>query len=273
MKAARAVRTELERKDEPFDAHGAAMEAGSPSPAHAATKARGAARETGLRKGFSEVPEKEAPARPPGPVPRRHGFGRDLPPPFDDARRAGPCADMPARARSMRAEAAEKEAGGSAAEVAPKAGRACAAARDGRQERRPATEEGRCPPCGGKPDTTDATDRGRSVRGDALARIACVGCGPSPAAPAEAFDGARRALSGRGDRMTVQSVRRESPTGEVGGDGRPVVQQQATVTTDGIATEALVDLDKVAERRPGRSPPGLSEDALPLAVAKRPNAD
>lgn len=36
---------------------------------------------------------------------------------------------------------------------------------------------------------TDATDRGRSVRGDALARIACVGCGLSLTAPAEAFDG------------------------------------------------------------------------------------
>ena len=38
-------------------------------------------------------------------------------------------------------------------------------------------EESRCPLCGGKLDMTDATDWGRSVRGDALARIACVGCG------------------------------------------------------------------------------------------------
>lgn len=130
MKATRAVRTELEPKDEPFDAYEAAMEAGSPSPAHAATKACEAARETGLRKGFVEASEKEAPARPPDPVPRRRGFGRDPPPPFDDARCAELRADMPARARSMRAEAAEKEAGGSAVEAAPKAGKACAAARD-----------------------------------------------------------------------------------------------------------------------------------------------
>lgn len=134
-------------------------------------------------------------------------------------------------------------------------------------------EESRCPLCGGKLDMTDATDWGRSVRGDALARIACVGCGPSLAAPAEAFDGARRALSGRGDRMTVQSIQRANPTGEVGEDGQPVVQQQAIVTTDGIVMEALVNLDKVAERWPGRSPLGLLEDALSLAVAKRPNAD
>lgn len=130
MKATRAIRMELERKDKPFDAYEAAMEAGSPSPAHAAMKAREAARETGLRKGFAEVSEKEASARPPNPVPRRHGFGRDPPPPFDDARCAEFCADMLAWARSMRAEAAEKEAGGSAAEVAPKVGRACAAVRD-----------------------------------------------------------------------------------------------------------------------------------------------
>lgn len=130
MKATRAVRTELERKDRPFDAHEAAMEAGSPSPAHVAMKACEAARETGLRKGFVEVSEKEASARPPNPVPRRHGFGRELPPPFDDARCAELCADMPARARSMRAEAAEKEAGGSAVEAALKVGKACAAARD-----------------------------------------------------------------------------------------------------------------------------------------------
>lgn len=130
MKATRAARTEPEPKGRPFDAYEAAMEAGSPSPAHAATKAREAARETGLRKGLVEVPEKEASARPPSPVPRRHGFGREPPLPFDDARRAELCADMPARARSMRAEAAEKEAGGSAAEAAPKVGRACAAARD-----------------------------------------------------------------------------------------------------------------------------------------------
>ena len=124
-------------------------------------------------------------------------------------------------------------------------------------------EESRCPLCGGKLDMTDATDWGRSVRGDALARIA----------PAEAFDGAWRALSGRGDRMTVQSIQRANPTGEVGEDGQPVVQQQAIVTTDGIVMEALVNLDKVAERWPGRSPLGLLEDALSLAVAKRPNAD
>ena len=131
-------------------------------------------------------------------------------------------------------------------------------------------EESRCPLCGGKLDMTDATDWGRSVRGDALARIACVGCGLSLTAPAEAFDGAWRALSGRGDRMTVQSIQRANPTGEVGEDGQPVVQQQAIVTTDGIVMEALVNLDKVAERWPGRSPLGLLEDALLLAVAKRP---
>lgn len=98
-------------------------------------------------------------------------------------------------------------------------------------------EESRCPLCGGKLDMTDATDWGRSVRGDALARIACVGCGLSLTAPAEAFDGARRALSGRGDRMTVQSIQRANPTGEVGEDGQPVVQQQAIVTTDGIGLD------------------------------------
>lgn len=130
MKATRAIRMEFEPKDKPFDAHEAAMEAGSPSPAHVATKAREAARETGPRKGFVEVSEKEAPARLPDPVPRRHSFSRELPLPFDDARCAEFCADMPARARSMRAEAAEKEAGGSAVEVALKVGKACAAARD-----------------------------------------------------------------------------------------------------------------------------------------------
>ena len=130
MKATRAIRTESEPKGKPSDACEAATEAGSPSSAHAATKAREAARETGLRKGFVEASEKEASARPPDPVPRRRGFGREPPPPFDDARRAEFCADMPARARSMRAEAAEKEAGGSAVEVAPKVGKACAAVRD-----------------------------------------------------------------------------------------------------------------------------------------------
>ena len=129
MKATRAIRMEFEPKDEPFDAYEAAMEAGSPSLAHVAMKACEAARETSLRKGFA-VSEKGASARPPNPVPRRRSSSRELPPPFDDARCAEFCADMPARARSMRAEAAEKEAGGSAVEVAPKAGRACAAARD-----------------------------------------------------------------------------------------------------------------------------------------------
>ena len=81
-------------------------------------------------------------------------------------------------------------------------------------------EESRCPLCGGKLDMTDATDWGRSVRGDALARIACVGCGLSLTAPAEAFDGAWRALSGRGDRMTVQSIQRGEPDGR-GRRGRP----------------------------------------------------
>ena len=111
------------------------------------------------------------------------------------------------------------------------------------------------------------------MRGDALARIACVGCGLSLTAPAEAFDGAWRALSGRGDRMTVQSIQRANPTGEVGEDGQPVVQQQAIVTTDGIVMEALVNIDKVAERWPGKSPLGLLEDALLLAVVERPSAD
>lgn len=130
MKATRAIRTEFGPKGKPFDACEAAMEAGSPSLAHVATKAREAARETGLRKGFVEVSEKEASARLPNPAPRRHSFGRELPLPFDDARCAELCADMPARARPMRAEAAEKEAGGSAVEVALKVGKACAAVRD-----------------------------------------------------------------------------------------------------------------------------------------------
>lgn len=130
MKVTRAIRMEFERKDKPFDAYEAAMEAGSPSLAHVAMKACEAARETGLRKGFVEVSEKEASVRLPNPVPRRHGFSRELPLPFDDARCAEFCADMPAWARSMRAEAAEKEAGGSAVEVALKVGKACAAVRD-----------------------------------------------------------------------------------------------------------------------------------------------
>lgn len=46
---------EFERKDKPFDAYEAAMEAGSPSLAHVAMKACEAARETGLRKGFVEA--------------------------------------------------------------------------------------------------------------------------------------------------------------------------------------------------------------------------
>lgn len=100
MKVTRAIRMEFERKDKPFDAYEAAMS------------------------------EKEASARLPDPVPRRHSFSRELPLPFDDARCAEFCADMPAWARSMRAEAAEKEAGGSAVEVALKVGKACAAVRD-----------------------------------------------------------------------------------------------------------------------------------------------
>lgn len=121
MKVTRAIRMEFEPKDKPFDAYEAAMEAGSPSLAHVAMKACEAARETGLRKGFVEVSN---------PVPRRHSFSRELPLPFDDARCAEFCADMLAWARSMRAEAAEKEAGGSAVEVALKVGKACAAVRD-----------------------------------------------------------------------------------------------------------------------------------------------
>ena len=130
MKVARAIRTESEPKDKPFDAYEAAMEAGSPSLAHVAMKACEAARETGLRKGLVEVPEREASARLPSPVPRRRSFSRELPLPLDDARCAELCADMLAWARSMRAEAAEGEAGGSAVEVALKAGKACAAVRD-----------------------------------------------------------------------------------------------------------------------------------------------
>lgn len=129
-----------------------------------------------------------------------------------------------------------------------------------------------CPLCGGRMEEIDMSDKyaltKRAYRG-----LVCRSCGLSLTAPAEAFDGAWRALSGRGDRMTVQSVQRANPTGEVGEDGQPVVQQQAIVTTDGIVMEALVNLDKVAERWPGRSPLGLLEDALSLAVAKRPNAD
>ena len=71
----------------------------------------------------------------------------------------------------------------------------------------------------------------------------------------------------------MQSVQRANPTGEIGEDGQPVVQQQAIVTTDGIVMEALVNIDKVAERWPGKSPLGLLEDALLLAVVERPNAD
>lgn len=113
MKVTRAIRMEFEPKDKPFDAYEAAMEAGSPSLAHVAMEACEAARETGLRKGFVEVSEKGASVRLPNPVPRRHRFSRELPLPFDDARCAEFCADMLAWARSMRAEAAEKEAGGS----------------------------------------------------------------------------------------------------------------------------------------------------------------
>ena len=76
MKVTRAIRMEFEPKDKPFDAYEAAMEAGSPSLAHVAMKACEAARETGLRKGFVEVSEKEASVRLPNPVPRRHGFSR-----------------------------------------------------------------------------------------------------------------------------------------------------------------------------------------------------
>lgn len=125
MKVTRAIRMEFEPKDKPFDAYEAAMEAGSPSLAHVAMKACEAARETGLRKGFVEVSEKEASVRLPNPVPRRHSFSRELPLPFDDARCAEFCADMLAWARSMRAEAAEKEAGGSAVEELKPLGNRC----------------------------------------------------------------------------------------------------------------------------------------------------
>lgn len=68
MKVTRAIRMEFEPKDKPFDAYEAAMEAGSPSLAHVAMKACEAARETGLRKGFVEVPEKDGRTCPPLPL-------------------------------------------------------------------------------------------------------------------------------------------------------------------------------------------------------------
>lgn len=132
-------------------------------------------------------------------------------------------------------------------------------------------EESRCPLCGGRMEEIDMSDKyaltKRAYRG-----LVCRSCALSVTAPFERFDALWGRLA-RGDAMTVQSIQRANPTGEVGEDGQPVVQQQAIVTTDGIVMEALVNLDKVAERWPGRSPLGLLEDALLLAVAKRPNAD
>ena len=132
--------------------------------------------------------------------------------------------------------------------------------------------EGRaCPLCGGRMEEIDMPDKyaltKRAYRG-----LVCRSCALSVTAPFERFDALRGRLA-RGDAMTVQSVQRANPTGEVGEDGRPVVRQQAIVTTDGIVMEALVDIDKVAERWPGKSPLGLLEDALLLAVAERPSAD
>lgn len=132
--------------------------------------------------------------------------------------------------------------------------------------------EGRaCPLCGGRMEEIDMSDEyaptKRAHRG-----LVCRSCALSVTAPFERFDALWGRLA-RGDAMTVQSVQRANPTGEVGEDGRPVVQQQAIVATDGIVMEALVNIDKVAERWPGKSPLGLLEDALLLAVVERPSAD
>lgn len=128
-----------------------------------------------------------------------------------------------------------------------------------------------CPLCGGCMDEIDMSDKyaltKRAYRG-----LACRKCELSITVPFEKLDALWRRLA-RGDAMTVQSVQRANPTGEIGEDGQPVVQQQAIVTADGIVMEALVDIDKVAERWPGKSPLGLLEDALLLAVVERPNAD
>lgn len=128
-----------------------------------------------------------------------------------------------------------------------------------------------CPLCGGRMEEIDMSDKyaltKRAYRG-----LVCRSCALSVTAPFERFDALRGRLA-RGDAMTVQSVQRANPTGEVGEDGQPVVQQQAIVTTDGIVMEALVNIDKVAERWPGKSPLGLLEDALLLAVVERPSAD
>lgn len=128
-----------------------------------------------------------------------------------------------------------------------------------------------CPLCGGRMEEIDMSDEyaltKRAYRGPV-----CRSCALSATAPFERFDalcpaGEGEARAGRRDDGS------ERPTGEVGEDGQPVVQRQAVVTTDGIVMEHLVNIDKVAERWPGKSPLGLLEDALLLAVVERPSAD
>lgn len=137
-----------------------------------------------------------------------------------------------------------------------------------------------CPLCGGRMEEIDMSDEyaltKRAYRGPL-----CRSCALSATAPFERFDALWGRLA-RGDAMTVQSVQRANPTGEVGEDGQPVVQRQAVGTTDGIVMEHPVNIDKVAERWPGKSPLGLLEDALLhavledallLAVEERPSDD
>lgn len=124
--------------------------------------------------------------------------------------------------------------------------------------------EKECPLCG-----RGMKEESTSDRDGATTIFSCKQCRLWVAIPSDRRDDYMRAVRSMRP-MTVQSVQRQEVPGE---DGNPVGTAQAIVTTDGIVMEALVNLDKVAERWPGRSPLGLLEDALSLAVAKRPNAD
>ena len=93
--------------------------------------------------------------------------------------------------------------------------------------------------------------------------IRCKRCGFIMKASPAHFDGLLGAMR-PGAKMNVMSVQRTEPVPDVDGGDLAPGTNKAIVTTDGPIEEALVDLDKIAELVPNKSPLGILEDTLTL---------
>lgn len=127
-------------------------------------------------------------------------------------------------------------------------------------------EKMECPLCGCEMDSNEHAAVDRGTKADApFASYRCEECGLNFSIKKERLGELRTALGSQGGRPTVQSIQRQEGLDDT---GVPVKSNQAIVTTDGPVLEALVDLSKIEEMFPGRSPLGALEDCARITVRK-----